>query len=106
MFHHLPMQESHFVIIKQKSQSWIHQKNCENPPVYSLIFRGREKWDKTDWKNHGRPAVVNAFYSSIENSIQFPAGILQEQNQSWVVLAIFKQHSCLKNYYVPPTLRL
>jgi len=37
----------------------------------------REKWDKTDWKNHGRPAVVNAFYSSIENSIQFPAGILQ-----------------------------
>jgi len=37
----------------------------------------REKVDKTDWKRHGRPAVVNAFYSSIENSIQFPAGILQ-----------------------------
>merc|ERR1740129_386284 len=37
----------------------------------------REKIDKTDWKRHGRPAVVNAFYSSIENSIQFPAGILQ-----------------------------
>ena len=33
--------------------------------------------DKTDWKRHSRPAVVNAFYSSIENSIQFPAGILQ-----------------------------
>ena len=33
--------------------------------------------DKTDWKRHGAPAVVNAFYSSIENSIQFPAGILQ-----------------------------
>ena len=26
---------------------------------------------------HGRPAVVNAFYSPLENSIQFPAGILQ-----------------------------
>lgn len=37
----------------------------------------REKVDKTDWKRHAEPAVVNAFYSSIENSIQFPAGILQ-----------------------------
>ncbi|KAF5303211.1 hypothetical protein FQA39_LY10124 [Lamprigera yunnana] len=33
--------------------------------------------NKTDWITHGRPSVVNAFYSSIENSIQFPAGILQ-----------------------------
>ena len=33
--------------------------------------------DKTDWKRHANPAVVNAFYSSLENSIQFPAGILQ-----------------------------
>ena len=33
--------------------------------------------DKTDWKRHGAPAVVNAFYSPIENSIQIPAGILQ-----------------------------
>jgi hypothetical protein len=37
----------------------------------------REKVDKLDWKRHSAPAVVNAFYSSIENSIQFPAGILQ-----------------------------
>ena len=37
----------------------------------------RETVDKTDWKRHANPAVVNAFYSSIENSIQFPAGILQ-----------------------------
>ena len=37
----------------------------------------REEVDKTDWKRHANPAVVNAFYSSIENSIQFPAGILQ-----------------------------
>ena len=33
--------------------------------------------NKTDWIRHGRPAVVNAFYSPVENSIQFPAGILQ-----------------------------
>lgn len=55
--------------------------------------------NKTDWITHSRPAVVNAFYSSIENSIrkysikhyfrdsiiiiicstEFPAGILQGQ---------------------------
>ena len=46
--------------------------------------------DKTDWKRHGAPAVVNAFYSSIENSIQFPAGILQVDNiqQGWINLSI------------------
>ncbi|XP_046397833.1 neprilysin-2-like isoform X2 [Ischnura elegans] len=37
----------------------------------------RKPVNKTDWVTHGRPAIVNAFYSSIENSIQFPAGILQ-----------------------------
>merc|ERR1712142_969446 len=37
----------------------------------------RKKVDKSDWVHHGRPAVVNAFYSPLENSIQFPAGILQ-----------------------------
>jgi len=39
----------------------------------------RKPVNKTDWVTHARPAVVNAFYSSIENSIQFPAGILQGQ---------------------------
>ncbi|XP_053693923.1 neprilysin-2-like [Sabethes cyaneus] len=33
--------------------------------------------NKTDWIRHSRPAIVNAFYSPVENSIQFPAGILQ-----------------------------
>ena len=37
----------------------------------------RLKVNKTDWVRHGRPAVVNAFYSPLENSISFPAGILQ-----------------------------
>ncbi|XP_049945688.1 neprilysin-2 isoform X2 [Schistocerca serialis cubense] len=39
--------------------------------------RLRQPVNKTEWITHGRPAIVNAFYSSIENSIQFPAGILQ-----------------------------
>ncbi|XP_037040793.1 neprilysin-2 isoform X2 [Bradysia coprophila] len=39
----------------------------------------RKPVNKTDWVTHSRPAIVNAFYSSIENSIQFPAGILQGQ---------------------------
>ena len=30
-----------------------------------------------DWKKHARAAVVNAYYNSLENSIEFPAGILQ-----------------------------
>ncbi|KAI8430848.1 hypothetical protein MSG28_000996 [Choristoneura fumiferana] len=42
-----------------------------------LFGKLREPVNKTDWVTHGRPAIVNAFYSSIENSIQFPAGILQ-----------------------------
>ncbi|KAL7644945.1 UNVERIFIED_CONTAM: hypothetical protein RMT77_004762 [Armadillidium vulgare] len=37
----------------------------------------REMVDKLDWKRHASVAVVNAYYSSIENSIKFPAGILQ-----------------------------
>ncbi|XP_058117957.1 neprilysin-2-like [Anopheles ziemanni] len=35
--------------------------------------------NKTDWIDHSKPAIVNAFYNSVENSIQFPAGILQGQ---------------------------
>ncbi|XP_040574082.1 neprilysin-2 isoform X2 [Lepeophtheirus salmonis] len=42
--------------------------------AFSLL---REKVNKTDWVRHGKPAIVNAFYSPLENSIQFPAGILQ-----------------------------
>jgi membrane metallo-endopeptidase-like protein 1 len=36
----------------------------------------RQPVDKHSWKTHGGAAVVNAFYSPSENSIQFPAGIL------------------------------
>ena len=36
----------------------------------------RNPIDKKSWKTHGGAAIVNAFYNPDENSIQFPAGIL------------------------------
>jgi len=32
--------------------------------------RLRQPVNKTEWISHGRPAIVNAFYSAIENSIR------------------------------------
>lgn len=55
-------------------------KSILNLTLFGTRFsfkRLRQPVNKTDWITHGRPAVVNAFYSAIENSIQFPAGILQ-----------------------------
>lgn len=34
----------------------------------------------SDWTKYARPATVNAFYNSKDNSIQFPAGILSSPN--------------------------
>merc|ERR1719341_1027082 len=54
--------------------------NMRNLTIFGTNYsfrRLREKVNKNDWKNHGAAAVVNAFYSPLENSIQFPAGILQ-----------------------------
>ncbi|KAJ6635281.1 Neprilysin-2 [Pseudolycoriella hygida] len=39
----------------------------------------REPVNKGEWIRHAKPAQANAYYSAIENSIEFPAGILQEQ---------------------------
>ncbi|CRL07419.1 CLUMA_CG020392, isoform A [Clunio marinus] len=39
----------------------------------------RKSVNKSDWETHSKAAVVNAAYSPIENSIRFPAGILQGQ---------------------------
>jgi membrane metallo-endopeptidase-like protein 1 len=36
----------------------------------------RKPIDKQSWKTHGGAAIVNAFYNPSENSINFPAGIL------------------------------
>lgn len=37
----------------------------------------RKAINKTSWDDHSDVAVINAFYSPLENSIQVPAGILQ-----------------------------
>lgn len=37
----------------------------------------RKPNQKVDWRKHARAATVNAFYNSLDNSIEFPAGILQ-----------------------------
>ncbi|CAO1339723.1 unnamed protein product [Diamesa hyperborea] len=36
--------------------------------------------DTEDWTKYSKPATINAFYNSKDNSIQFPAGILQSPN--------------------------
>ncbi|XP_022169537.1 neprilysin-11-like [Myzus persicae] len=41
---------------------------------FSLL---RQPVNKSDWINHSKTAIINAFYSYDENSIQLPAGILQ-----------------------------
>lgn len=45
--------------------------------LYKMWIELNEPVNKTDWRNHGNAIVVNAFYNPIENSMQFPAGILQ-----------------------------
>ncbi|KAG0730217.1 Neprilysin-2 [Chionoecetes opilio] len=55
-------------------------ENMRNLTIFGTDYsfkRLREKVNKKDWRNHGAAAVVNAYYSPLENSIQFPAGILQ-----------------------------
>ena len=55
-------------------------QNSINMGFWSINYHWsklREQVDKTDWKRHSNPAVVNAYYNALENSIQFPAGILQ-----------------------------
>lgn len=66
--------------------------------LFLKLFVFVNKVDKTDWKRHGRPTVVNAFYSSIENSMQFPAGILQ------VHISLMKQikHKIIREISLDP----
>ena len=55
-------------------------QNVRNLRVWSTDYafgQLRKPNKRGDWKKHARAAVVNAYYNSLENSIEFPAGILQ-----------------------------
>lgn len=48
-------------------------RNVLNVSLYGLkysISQFRKPVNKSDWLSHARPAVVNAFFSPIENSIR------------------------------------
>ena len=51
----------------------------------------RQRVDKADWVRHGRPAVVNAFYSPVENSIQVQNLLLVVYTD---LVFSFRQESC------------
>lgn len=57
-------------------ESILSIQTLETDMIYEKL---RQAVNKTDWKTHSRAAVVEAAYSPIENSIRFPAGILQDQ---------------------------
>lgn len=67
----------------------------------------RDQIDKTDWKRHANPAVVNAYYSGTENSIQFPAGILQVIFKKWhyVSIRLIQQYSGTKKIFFVKSFR-
>lgn len=55
-------------------------QNVRNLRIWSTDYafsQLRRPNKRGDWKKHARAAVVNAYYNSLENSIEFPAGILQ-----------------------------
>lgn len=55
-------------------------QNIRNLRIWSTDYafnQLRKPNIRGDWKKHARAAVVNAYYNSLENSIEFPAGILQ-----------------------------
>lgn len=55
-------------------------QNVRNLRIWSTNYafgQLRKSNKRGDWRKHARAAVVNAYYNSLENSIEFPAGILQ-----------------------------
>ena len=71
-------------------------QNSINMGKWSIVYswsKLRDQIDKTDWKRHANPAVVNAYYSGIENSIQFPAGILQVIFQKDEIIRLIQHYA-------------
>ncbi|CAO1337140.1 unnamed protein product [Diamesa serratosioi] len=54
-------------------------KIFETDRQYKRLYDKHLK-DTEDWTKYSKPATINAFYNSKDNSIQFPAGILQSPN--------------------------
>lgn len=77
-------------------------QNSINMGKWSIIYswsKLRDQIDKTDWKRHANPAVVNAYYSGIENSIQFPAGILQVIFQKDEIIRLIQHYAGTKTSF-------
>lgn len=51
--------------------------NLGKASTFYGLSRLRQPVNKDEWAVFVAPAIVNAFYSSLENTIKFPAGILQ-----------------------------
>ena len=69
----------HFQDLKLKSDSQLQNiLRIEQFRNKDIIDELRNRLDKDDWRNLGTGIThVNAFYSSIDNTIQMPAAILQ-----------------------------
>ena len=55
-------------------------KTIVNLTIFGTEFsfsKLRKPVNKSDWISHGRPAIVNAFYSSNENSIRKSYSVLE-----------------------------
>lgn len=62
-----------FVALQLEISSQLYLETILNLTKFGADYsfgRLRLPVNKTEWITHGRPAVVNAYYSSIENSIR------------------------------------
>lgn len=75
-------------------------RNALNLTVFGINFglrKLREPVNKTDWITHGRPAVVNAYYSPLENSIRNIDWLKFEHHYYFIFLS-FQKNSRLEFY--------
>lgn len=63
--------EKYFEPLEIERDNWLGNVMRSRKFVVDFIYsRLREPRNKTDWLNHASPAVVNAYYNSLENSIR------------------------------------
>lgn len=75
------MLDEHYKDLELQSDSYFQSMlNAQKILMNREILQLREPVDKNDWIEHSlRLTHVDAFYSVVENSIQIPASILQDQ---------------------------